>query len=300
MQNRQADHFETLSPAAPDAPDDPRWVVETGEDALISTRVSQFAYYDRVLGHPHWRGRKILDFGGNHGGFLYGAGDAVGHEDYWCMDIVRAALAHGQARFPAAHFVHYDRYHSEYNPGGTHHEPVPDVGIRFDYVLAFSVFTHIDHTELLDLVSQLRRLLAPDGILAFTFTDPSYDTGLSIFPSGRYMLKLLKALQRDYPALDIEGTYARACSCRWAVLLDDHLWIEPGRELCQQERRGRPLESYCAYYSARYMATLFPEAAILPPVGEEWQHCCVLGASGAPPAPGAPPAVTPTSSGRAR
>ncbi len=259
------------------AAEEASWVIETGTKALVSTRISQFAYYDQVLGKPDWKGRKILDFGRNNGGFLTGAADRIVHDDYWCMDIVREALEDGRKRHPDAHFVHYDRYHSEYNPEGTRYEPVPDCGREFDFILPFSVFTHIHRNELLELVAQLRRMLAPHGILAFTFTDPSYDTGLSIFPSGRYMLKLLKMLKRGHPSLDVEGTYEQACQFKWAILIDDKLWTEPGDDLCQQERRGKPLESYCAYYSAGYMASLFPNAKIQPPKGEEWQHCCILG-----------------------
>jgi SAM-dependent methyltransferase len=255
------------------------WIVETGADALVSTRVTQFPYYDQVLGRPNWEGHKILDFGGNHGGFLVGAGDRVNHDDYWCMDIVRAALDAGRRQFPQGHFIHYDRYNSEYNPSGTRNLQIPDCGLNYDFILAFSVFTHIHRSELLELVEQLRRMLEPNGVLAFTFTDPSYDTGLSIFPSGRYMTSLLVALKDIYPSLDVEDTLERASQSNWSILIDDKLWVEPDDDLCQQNRQGRELESYCAYYRVEYMASLFPEAKILPPVNEEWQHCGVLGKS---------------------
>lgn len=244
---------------------------------FISTRVSQFSYFDQLLGQPVWQDRKILDFGGNRGGFLVGAGDQVKHENYWCMDIVREALDDGRRQFPQAHFVHYNRYHSEYNPSGIRYEQVPDCGLKFDFILAFSVFTHTHQKEIHELVAQLRRMLEPNGTLAFTFTDPSYDTGLSSLPSGRYMRKLLKMLQSDFPSLDIESTLERASQCNWSILIDDQLWIEPGDGLCQMEREGEPMESYCAYYAVDYMAALFPDGKIRPPVGDSWQHCCILG-----------------------
>jgi hypothetical protein len=270
------DQRELLASTNPNRAMGRQGIVETGALGLISTRVSQFSYFDQILGNPNWRGRRILDFGGNQAGFLVGAAEHVDHESYWCLDIVRAALAEGHAKFPRAHFVHYDRYHSEYNPSGVPDLPVPDLGLEFDYILAFSVFTHIDQKELIQHVARLRRMLAPSGTLAFTFTDPSYDTGLSIFPTGRYMNKLLTALACKYPGLDIEDTLERASRAKWSILIDDRLWIEPGDELCQQARRGKALESYCAYYSVDYMATLFPEGEIVPPVGEEWQHCCII------------------------
>ncbi|MBC8031786.1 MAG: hypothetical protein H7Z16_17010 [Pyrinomonadaceae bacterium] len=44
---------------------------------LISTRVTQFFYFDQVVGRPVWKGSKVLDFGGNVGTFLVSAGDNV-------------------------------------------------------------------------------------------------------------------------------------------------------------------------------------------------------------------------------
>ena len=49
--------------------------------------------------------RVILDFGGNNGGFLAGAGARIDHDDYWCMDIAQEALKDGRRRYPKAHFV---------------------------------------------------------------------------------------------------------------------------------------------------------------------------------------------------
>jgi len=246
---------------------------------FISTRTSQFDYFSQVLGNPAWRHRKVLDFGGNRGGFLSEAGHSVDHEDYWCLDIGRAALAEGRKQFPKAHFLHYDRYNSEYNPGGCRNQPVPDSGLQFDFILAFSVFTHIHQREMLELIAQLRGLLAPSGVLAFTFTDPGYYTGLSSLPRGFYLRKLLKMLQLQFPSLDIDAVFQRARDCDWSILIDDTLHVEPDDGLCQQERQGRPLESYCAFYSVDYMAALFPEGDIQPPVGQEWQHCCILNRS---------------------
>ena len=54
---------------------------------LISGRTTQFIYFDELLERPRWKGSSILDFGGNIGGFLAGAGDSVDHDHYWCVDI---------------------------------------------------------------------------------------------------------------------------------------------------------------------------------------------------------------------
>src|SRR5215218_8526911 len=132
---------------------------------LVSTRQTQFGYFDEVLGHPVWKGRKILDFGGNVGTFLASAGDSVNHEDYWCIDINRAVVEQGRLTYPRAHFVHFNRYSPQYNSHGVRNLPIPDCGVKFDVILAFSVFTHVDKNEMVESVGALRRMLAPKGVL---------------------------------------------------------------------------------------------------------------------------------------
>ena len=145
----------------------------------ISRRQTQFNCFDQLLERPAWKSSKILDFGGNVGGFLVGAGDNVEHDSYWCLDVTKTAIEIGRRYFPRAHFVHYHRYSSYFNPKGVRNLPVPDLGLRFDIILAFSVFTHTHRREMLDLVGQLRRMLMPCGVLAFTFSDPCYDRSLA-------------------------------------------------------------------------------------------------------------------------
>lgn len=218
----------------------------------ISERQTQFSYFDQLLGGPAWNGSKILDFGGNVGGFLVGAGDHVDHDDYWCLDVTKGAIEQGRRAFPLAHFVFYDRYSAYFNPNGIRNLPIPDLGVKFDVILAFSVFTHTHRNEMIELVDQLRRLLTPQGVLAFTFFDPRSDESLSD---------------------------SRIDSCafpHWYVVIDDELYVEPGNELCQQERWGKPEEGYGSYFTADYMASIFPGATVHAPVSPELQHCCIL------------------------
>ena len=246
---------------------------EAHADRIISLRETQFSYFDRLLGRPEWEGRKILDFGGNVGGFLAGAGRRVEHEDYCCLDLNREAVELGRARFPRARFVHYDRYSSQYNPEGERGLPVPDLGLKFDFVLAFSVFTHTHRDEMLELVSQLRGALAPGGTLAFTFCDPAYDRSLSApeLPPGTDVRKILQWRR----AANVEETVEAASRARWCLLVDEKLYVEPGAELSGQVHRGRPWESYNSYFSVEYVRSLFPGAEVFAPVSPEWQHCCV-------------------------
>lgn len=245
----------------------------------ISDRQTQFSYFNQLLEGVVWRGSKILDFGGNVGGFLISAGDQVDHNDYWCLDVTREAVEQGRRKFPRAHFVHYDRYSSYFNPNGVRHLPVPDLRLKFDIILAFSVFTHTHESEMTDLVEQLRSMLAPGGVLGFTFCDPCYDWSLSDpeRPAGTgVIVEMLEQQQTELVSAKGDGIATTSCRPRWCVAVDDELYFEPKGKLCQQERHGKPNESYCSYFTADYMASLFPTATVLPPVGLEWQHCVIL------------------------
>jgi len=235
----------------------------------ISRRRTQFSYFDHVLDHPVWRGSKILDFGGNVGGFLDSARDCVDHDDYWCLDVTKAAIDQGQQRFPRAHFVHYNRYSSYFNPDGVHYLPVPDLGLRFGIIMAFSVFTHTHRNEMMELVWQLRSKLDANGILAFTFFDPSYDQSLTnpALPPRTGILSMF-----DSSSDDLRATLQLG----WCVTIDGEVILEAGKEFCQQKRRGRPGESYTSCFTTSYMRSLFPDATIRAPVPPETQHCCIL------------------------
>ena len=235
---------------------------------LVSTRRTQFPYFDELLGHPTWKGRRILDFGGNIGTFLESAGDNVDHENYWCIDLNPAVIAHGREHYPRAHFVHFNRYSPQYNPHGVRHQPIPDCGVKFDFILGFSVFTHVDRKEMIELVGMLRKMLSDDGVLAFTFLEPRYDRSLSDSSLPRGSSVLLNLSPR--------GNDEKVRRARWLVLIDEHLYIEPDDTVCHQTRNGKPLEAFCSFFTAEYMKTLFPGAEVHAPVQREWQHCCVL------------------------
>jgi SAM-dependent methyltransferase len=244
----------------------------------ISQRETQFRYFDKMLGRPAWEGSKILDFGGNVGGFLAGSEDCVDHNDYWCLDVTKGAIQQGQRKFPRAHFVFYDRYSSYFNPKGIRNLPVPDLGVKFDIIMAFSVFTHTHQTEMLELVQQLRDKLSPCGVLAFTFSDPFYDRSLSdpSLPSGSGLIRMFDRRRANSLSPAIACMVATASYPRWCVGVDETLYLEPGDELCQQNWGAKPYESYCSYFTAGYMASVFPDATVRPPVRPEWQHCCLI------------------------
>jgi hypothetical protein len=152
------------------------------------------------------------------------------------------------------------------------------LGLKFDIILAFSVFTHTHRDEMIDLVGQLRSMLATHGVLAFTFFDPGYDWSLSDpqSPPGTGVIRMFERHQTGSLSPENDDMVARAHHPSWCLFADDELYVDPGTELNQQERRTKPWESYTSYFTEEYMTSLFPTAAVRPPVSPECQHCCIL------------------------
>ncbi|GAA3369332.1 hypothetical protein GCM10020367_11630 [Streptomyces sannanensis] len=241
---------------------------------FISAKTGQFRYFDAQLGHPDWAGRKVLDFGGNAGAFLDGAGDRIQPSDYWCLDVSRAAVAEGRRRRPQAHWVHYDRYNPQFNPEGVHRLPLPGLGARFDYVLAYSVFTHLSDDEAVELVGGLRSMLADDGVLAFTFMDPAWSP-----PAGRGTPNVRWRLG-SWPGRTAYGGVAvpehqdpvtdRACGASWCAIVDHTVHFDARTPV---PACGR----YEVFWSVEHARSLFPAAEVRAPVEPERQHCCLVG-----------------------
>ena len=238
----------------------------------------QFAYFDGQLGRPRWRGRKVLDFGGSAGYLLLNPDCAILEDDYYCLDVVRDAVEEGRARFPRAHFVHYDRYNCSFNPEGAACLRVPDIGVEFDFVLAYSVFTHTGREEMNELVSQLRALLAPGGALAFTFIDPRHRSWPDS-PERRdwdnLRWRLEKVRMEENPDVDVDSTAerARAASRQCILVNGSDLYLDTD-EIAHYEPEAQ--RTCYVFHTEEYVKSLFPEATVLPPANDEMQHCCVV------------------------
>lgn len=222
---------------------------------------SQFAYFDEQLDHPDWRGKRVLDFGGNKGNLLLDPACAIRHEDYYSLDVISDAIEEGRKNFPDAHFVHYDRYNCSFNPEGVRSLPAPDLGVEFDFIVAYSVFTHTTLAEMQELVGQLRQQLAPGGKLAFTFIDPHWSENL------RWRLE-----QRN-SAEQVEMLVARSREAQWCSLVN-------GTELYVDDEGVWDSQTDCmtynVYYTEDFLREQFPHATIKRPVNDERQHCCLL------------------------
>jgi hypothetical protein len=104
---------------------------------------------------------------------------------------------------------------------------------------------------MVELVGELRVMLAPRGVLGFTFCDPTYERSSTDpgYPPGTCLQKFLDWQRAESRGLDdaaIDAMVERIRRSRWFVVIDDELHVEPGIELCHRTRSGRPHEDYCS------------------------------------------------------
>jgi hypothetical protein len=233
------------------------WRGTPEQQALRSqfVKATQFAYFDKQLGHPNWRGKRVLDFGGNKGNLLLDPACTIRHQDYYCLDVIGEAIEEGHQTFPDANFIHYDRYNCSFNPEGVRELPVPDLGVEFDFMLAYSVFTHTTFEEMKELVAQLRQ---HGRTVAFTFIDPQWNGNL------RWRL------EKHNPQDRVETLLSR--EMQWCSLVNGtELYVNSSGVFDFQD-----CMTYNVYYTEDFMRAQFPNATIEKPVNGEMQHCCEL------------------------
>src|SRR5262249_8872878 len=229
----------------------------------ISKVHGQFAFFDSIIGGPDWKGKQVLDFGGNVGNILKDPKCEIEPRNYWCVDVSRDAIEAGKKTFSEAHWIFYNRYNFAFNPTGVVGLPLPEIGIRFDFILAYSVFTHIATQEMLELVDALRRLLRKEGVLAFTFIDPH--AVMSSGPPGFTTLRFrLEKIKKENTSIDIDALLKRAQNANRCILVNDgDLYVESDDI---KEYDVREQKSYQTFFTEDYMKYLFAEATIRGPL----------------------------------
>jgi hypothetical protein len=169
--------------------------------------------------------------------------------------VIREAIEEGRKTFPNANFIHYDRYNCSFNPEGVRELPVPDLGVEFDFILAYSVFTHTTFEEMKELVAQLQQR---GRTLAFTFIDPHWNGNL------RWRL------EKHNPQDRVETLLSR--EMQWCSLVNGtELYVNSSGVFDFQD-----CMTYNVYYTEDFMRAQFPNATIEKPVNGEMQHCCEL------------------------
>ncbi len=251
--------------------------------SFVSTKLGQFQYFDQQLGRPVWNGKKVLDFGGNRGNLLRDPNAGIDQDKYWCIDVSRDAIFDGKECFPKAHWIFYDRHNLQFNPKGIRALRIPDTGEEFDFILAYSVFTHTSKDEMIDMVEQLLAFLTDRGVLAFTFFDPRWNAfNGDPFPGSnlRWRLQVNKAAN---PGMDVDSLIEKSKDAKWVTLVNHELYVDDeGRSEGQNEGQNEQQQNqanhkaYIVFCDPEHMKTIFPDAEILPPVSPERHHCCVI------------------------
>ncbi len=239
----------------------------------LSTKQDQFTYFSEQIGERDWRGKSVLDFGGNIGNILRDPNSTIEPERYWCLDIDRESLEVGRASWPDAHWVHYDRHCFFFNPSGVRNLPLPDLGQKFDYIVAYSVFPNTSRTDMLELVPQLERILADGGTLAFTFIDAKHVPWPAEFDGDNFEWRLHRE-GNDLSTPESREMIEKARSAEWCTLINGRaLYVESDDigDVPPEEQRTSH-----AFHTTGHMQQLFPHAVIKPPANNEMQHCCVI------------------------
>ena len=242
---------------------------------FISRKTGQFTYFSLQLGGAEWGGKEVLDFGGNVGNILRDPNSTIDEEHYWCIDVGKESVEKGRAAYPKAHWIFYDRYCFFFNPRGVPGLPLPDLGRKFDYVVAYSVFTNTTQSDMLDLVGQLEAVLERGGVLAFTFIDPHHHSWPGKYAGDNFLWRLeLENHRGNVSAAELPRLAERARRADWLTLVN-------GNDLYVETEETRPYaperqKTFHVFHTEKHMRGLFPHATILPPVNGEMQHCCVI------------------------
>src|SRR5215467_1399669 len=242
---------------------------------FTSTRLGQFTYFAEQLGERRWGGKNVLDFGGNIGNILRDPNCTIDPERYWCLDVDKDTIKQGEATFPRSHWVFYNRQSFFFNPYGVQNLPLPHLDQTFDYIVAFSVFTNTTETDMLQLVEQLRSILAKGGALAFTFIDPCFFSWGSQNQRNNLQWRLdLETERGNISAAEAADLDRRAKDARWFILVnggDLYIETEAIRPYALEQQK-----TLHVFHTTEYMRTLFPSATILSPANNEMQHCCII------------------------
>jgi hypothetical protein len=247
--------------------------------AFFSTKMGQFTYFSQQVGEAVWSGKNVLDFGGNIGNLLRDPNSTIDEERYWCIDVVRDSIEQGQSHYPKSHWIFYDRYCFFFNPHGAPNLAIPNLDQRFDYIVAYSVFTNTARTDMLQLVNELEGMLAKGGVLAFTFIDPFYCSWPGQYEGNNFQWRLEREIELEREQgrtlnIDTLDLAQRAQHADWCILVNgEDLYIETEDIKPYEPERQRTCH---VFYTEEYMKKLFPHATMLPPANNEMQHCCVV------------------------
>ena len=144
--------------------------------------------------------------------------------------------------------------------------------MKFDYIIANSVFPNTDLTDMVLLVGELRQHLAGDGVLAFTYMDPHYCAWDNY--KGNNFVWRLKKERGELSSPKSRQILSRVSGAKWCILVNGEDFFVETEDIGTYPPEKQA--THHTFYTTAFMRRLFPDAQIRPPVDGEMQHCCIL------------------------
>jgi 2-polyprenyl-3-methyl-5-hydroxy-6-metoxy-1,4-benzoquinol methylase len=194
-----------------------------------------------------WPNAKILDFGSNIGNFVKNAGNNIKAENYLGIDLNENSIKLAKELHPNYNFVHYNKWHSSFNPNGVKNLNAKDViDLKFDVIIAYSVFTHTSVEETESELAMLKQMLTPNGKILFTiWTDEIFEHFYN-FAYNKYDKSLTPI---DFSTL----TYDKYV-----------YWVDYEYVIKDEYSLNHPCElSLCTFYKLEVFKKLFPYTRLL-------------------------------------
>jgi SAM-dependent methyltransferase len=130
---------------------------------MIIEYIPSYNYFSRFVNFAPTQ--TVLDFGSNCGNLLKSS--RIDPGQYTGIDVDAEAIDEGKKLFPDATWLWYNRYNPVYNPYGT--QEYPSLGTEYDLVVSYSVFSHIEVNDMLDLLEFLYSNLSNTGKILFSY-----------------------------------------------------------------------------------------------------------------------------------
>lgn len=187
---------------------------------MIFRKTNTFSIFEQFV--DDYSSKTILDFGGNRGNLIASSKGKISQENYTCLDISKDALSVLHNDFPQVNSIHWNKYHSYYNPTGNIKEPFPKLQF-YDIVFANSVFTHMTLKETLYCLDEITQYT---NRIAFTYIDPTNNQFIKNF-NEKYCKLSFDNLDESYTN-DENGMFWSAFSTEYLLQLLPHNNIKYG------------------------------------------------------------------------
>lgn len=175
-----------------------------------------------------WYTKEILDFGCNVGHLLTTSDGAIDPTNYVGVDILQNSLYIAKKLHPTASWIHYNAHNSTFNPTGVHGITLT-LNRKFDYIIAYGVFTHCEIHEIIIILNNLKTMLKPNGSIVFSIWELPHFKGYLKFLNDCFKIPLID----DYEFFNVNSKKSLYLVNRNQLVIDcentgmtDLKWLE--------------------------------------------------------------------------